>query len=205
MIRKIAEGIYQIAGPPISEEGQSFIILGKRKIMVDSGTLGETALLGLVELMVRPSEVSWLINTHAHYDRAGADHFFWERGVSVAAGERDAKAIERGEVEYCNGPITPTPVGWHIRKESEVDDVKVIPLPGHTKGSLGIYYNGVLIAGDLFGPLSEKWESDEREWRRSLEKVIELRPRVLCTNNFCIFGKIRETIEKVLERGAVWT
>ncbi len=205
MIRKIAEGVYQVAGPPISEEGQAFLIVGRKKVLVDAGIYGETALLGLVELMVKPNEIAWLINTHAHYDRAAADNFFWKMGISVAAGERDARAIEKGEVEYCDGPVSPTPVGWHIRKEAEIDDVKIIPLPGHTKGSLGVYYNGVLIAGDLFGPLSKRWESDEAEWRKSLKRVMELNPRILCTNNFCIFGRIKETIEKVLERGAVWT
>jgi glyoxylase-like metal-dependent hydrolase (beta-lactamase superfamily II) len=102
--------------------------------------------------------------------------------------------------------LKPTPVGWILREKAIICGAEVLPLPGHTAGSLGVYYEGTLLAGDLLGPLCSKWKSDERSWVTSIEKALSLEPSIMCSNNECFYGKekIKLILEKSLELGAPW-
>ncbi|HIH89768.1 MBL fold metallo-hydrolase [Ignicoccus hospitalis] len=208
---RVAEGVFLLAGPPINDEGQAFLVKAECPFLVDSGAFGEMALQNLLMYEVRPEELEALINTHAHADRAGGDWLFHSLGVTVAAGERDAYAIQKGDPIYTASKVIgvefkPCPVGWVLRGDAEVCGAEVLWLPGHTAGSLGVYYEGVLLAGDLLGPLSKDWGSDEGAWRRSLERALSLEPEVMCANNVCFYGreKVKAVLEKSLELGPPW-
>ncbi len=209
---KVSEGIYLLAGPPINDEGQSFLVITKEcPFVVDSGAFGELALQNLFSHQVKPEDLKALINTHAHVDRAGGDWLFHSLGVLVGAGEEDAYAIQRADPEYTASDIIgvemkPCPVGWIIKEDTELCGAEVLLLPGHTAGSLGVYYEGTLLAGDLLGPLSPKWGSDAKKWEESIRKALSLEPEVMCANNECFYGKekVKFMLEKSLELGPPW-
>ncbi|UXD22383.1 hypothetical protein IPA_04135 [Ignicoccus pacificus DSM 13166] len=200
-----------VAGPPLNDEGQAFLVKAECPFLVDSGAFGEVAFQNVLYYGVQPSELEVLVNTHAHVDRAGGDWLFHEAGVTVAAGERDAIAIQRGDREYTAADmigveLKPTPVGWIVKEEALVCGAELLLLPGHTASSLGIYYEGVLLAGDLLGPLCTKWGSEGEAWIKSIEKALSLEPNVMCANNECFYGKhkVRFMLEKSLEMGPPW-
>ena len=181
--------------------------------MVDSGAFGELAFQNMLYWGVHPRHVRALINTHAHVDRSGGDWIFHGYGITIAAGRRDGIAIQRAEEKYMASDLIGVkprgvPVGWFIDEDTEIcDGVVTIMTPGHTKSSVAVVVeNEIVLAGDVFGPLSKNWESDEREWLMSLERLKELEPRTLCTNNTCIYGirKVIESIDYVISQGPVW-
>jgi len=210
---KINDYVYQLSGPPINDEGQSFLIKKDGcNVVVDSGAYGELAFQNMLYWGVHPKDVKILVNTHAHVDRAGGDWIFHSYGISIAAGERDAIAIQRAEEKYMAADIIgikpkSTPVGWMIKDDTRLcEDVEIILTPGHTKGSLALVVEDVIVAGDIFGPLCKRWESNEEEWLKTLEKIERLDPTILCTNNLCIHSrrKVKESIEYVKMQDPPW-
>jgi glyoxylase-like metal-dependent hydrolase (beta-lactamase superfamily II) len=91
-------------------------------------------------------------------------------------------------------PHVPCEVGELVAENSEnntVGSLKVLDLPGHTRGNLGFYWEEerVLAAADTimtWPSFSAGWPGfnwDEDEFRRSLERVVALEPKVLCTGH----------------------
>ena len=180
-------------------------------MIIDSGAFGEVAFQNMLYYGVQPWEVEYLINTHAHVDRTGGDWLFHKYGISIAAGERDAEAIQRGDEKYCASDYIgikpkPVPVGWKILGDAMVCNAEVILTPGHTAGSVSLYFEGTLLAGDVLGPLCRKWGSDEKSWIESLEKLLSYDAEVICVNNECFYGKnkVKEILEKSIELGPPW-
>ncbi|ALU12448.1 hypothetical protein EYM_03880 [Ignicoccus islandicus DSM 13165] len=196
----------------MNNEGQAFLIKASEcNVIVDSGAYGEVAFQNMLYYGVKPWEVEYLVNTHAHVDRTGGDWLFHKYGVSIAAGEVDAEAIQRGDEKYTASDYIgikpkPVPVGWRISSDLNICEIEVILTPGHTAGSLSVYFNGTLLAGDALGPLCKKWGSDERAWLESLRKLLQYEAEVLCVNNECFYGKekVKQVLEKSIELGPPW-
>ncbi len=208
---RVSKDVYLLAGPPINDEGQAFLVEAECPLIVDSGAFGEMAMQNLFAYKRKLEEVEFLINTHAHVDRAGGDWLFERAGIKIAAGDPDALAIQSADPEYTASDIIgvemkPAHVSWVIKDEALVCGAEILLLPGHTAGSLGVYWEGTLLAGDLLGPLSPKWGSDEKAWEESIRKAMEYEPEILCANNVCFKGKdkVRLVLEKSLEMGPPW-
>ena len=95
-----------------------------------------------------------ILLTHAHFDHiGGAESLSQKIGVKIAAGEFDVPDIESGELNrMLFAEIEPFCVDMPLHADEIITvgdlEIKVIFTPGHTKGGVCYYINGVLFSGD---------------------------------------------------------
>jgi glyoxylase-like metal-dependent hydrolase (beta-lactamase superfamily II) len=143
--------------------------------------------------------------THCHPDHQGAakcvcEHF----QVPLACHEADVPAMEGREPmhprnriirwgqRFCAGPAHP--VAKVLQEGDEVAGFRVIHAPGHTPGHVMFFREAdrVAIAGDLLANINvltgkpglreppKFFSADPAQNRRSVQKLIDLRPSVVC-------------------------
>ncbi|QDZ07855.1 MBL fold metallo-hydrolase [Sphingomonas panacisoli] len=135
-------------------------------VLVDPGlTMTVPAILKNVEkLGFSPSQIKWVINTHAHFDHSMADAAFQKLGAKILVGRPDVAAVEKGT--YVTGkyafPALTKGVYPTLKVDWPVDDGEELKLgnktfvaiatPGHTPGStcywLTIDGKNILFGGD---------------------------------------------------------
>ncbi len=224
MVVKICSGVYLVAAPFLTSELDAYsyaVIFNDEAILIDSGSgmnpIG--VLRNILELGISVRNLRYIVNTHAHADHAGGDYFFYNNlNSTIVAMEPDAMAIRHGNEDYTASkmlgvPFKPCPVGISLEKEyyelrvgSGI--VELYRTPGHTAGSMSILVEvaggRVLFGGDCDGVLCSKWNSDEKDWRRSIEKILSMEFDILCMGHWYKVNRGREILEKLLEKEPMW-
>jgi len=144
------------------------IRFSKDVILIDSGiddSYGRKALKAITENGLK---LRWLINTHFHADHIGGNAFIQRKTESKTYAHKLTKPfVENPILEpvlLFNGadPIEeltakffkaePSKIDCIFEGESFFEDVKIIELPGHAIGQIGIALNGIVYAADsIFG------------------------------------------------------
>lgn len=149
---------------------------GDTCVLIDSGS-DQTSAKAIYETVQTQSKtVTAIVNTHCHPDHCGGNYFFQTNfpRLRVFAAQDEKEFIENPTLAarcFCGGAAPFSGLrNKHIapQKESKVTDpilnsdnaividaevFKIIPLPGHTPGSIGIITpDNILYCGDaLFG------------------------------------------------------
>jgi glyoxylase-like metal-dependent hydrolase (beta-lactamase superfamily II) len=146
-----------------------------------------------------------VVLTHCHPDHQGTAKFLCDHfRVPLACHEADVPAMEGQEPmqprnwilrwgqRFLAGP--PHPVEQVLREGDEVAGFRVIHAPGHTPGHVILFRetDRVVIAGDLLANINfvtrkpglleppPFFSVDRLQNRRSIQKLIELKPTLVC-------------------------
>ena len=187
----------------------SFIIVGRKTIIVDCGNPGdhEKILSKMDRLGIKKDDVSLILITHGHVDHYGGAHELKENiGCDLAVHKEDAGAVENG----TNKPIR----AWGFKgrflknfltekhaKAVETDikfegldlknygiDGKAISTPGHTPGSVSVILDsGQAIIGDLVmggflrskSPNLPAFADDIKSVKKSLKIIMDHDPEII--------------------------
>ncbi len=149
------------------------LVQGESMIMIDSGYEVNAAALAddLRAAGLDPAKLKAIVVTHGHSDHAGGASYFQQQlHVPVIAGAGDEAMLKSG----TNEPLCPTGLLGSLRRSGDqagtyspttVDtlvsaplelrettgvDARVVPLPGHTRGSLVVVAGDLAFVGDLF-------------------------------------------------------
>lgn len=214
----VARGIYLIGGPMLTHmlDANVYLVLSEKRrgIVIDSGTgLGfENMLRNILELGINPfKDIEYVILTHCHIDHAGgASALYYGLGVKTVAHEPDSLFIREGNPDKTLAKklgleFKPSPITVNLRKEYEtleVDEMvfEIIHTPGHTQGSVSVYFeihgNKVLALGDTI--LSEEQNEDFHALKRSLSKILQYDFEIVLGGHDYISKNGRAFIEKFL-------
>ena len=190
----------------------AFIIRGNRPVLVDTGLPGSSAkiLAALIEEGYNPRDLGLIIITHMHTDHFGsAAAIAAETGAPVLVHAAEAGLLAAGTgrspvpvtltgriLALMIGKETPKPElgivpGVRVSGPYRLDDFgidgEVIPVPGHTPGSLAVRLaTGEFIAGDLVMgifmtryPAFPIFAEDVVAVKESVRKMIALQPAVI--------------------------
>ncbi|MGC9059693.1 MAG: MBL fold metallo-hydrolase [Thermoplasmata archaeon] len=172
---------------PILGEGYSsnvYLINGNQKILIDAG-LGTDAYRIIRSIEGTAKKLDAIILTHRHMDHIGgakqiSEHF----NAEIYASEIECKAISDGDMKstcaFAFGMKVPK-IKVRTIDELECGEIQVIPTPGHTSGSISIYFPSKkwLFSGDtvfLYGSTG-RWDlptGNLEDLKRSIEMLSTL-------------------------------
>jgi glyoxylase-like metal-dependent hydrolase (beta-lactamase superfamily II) len=154
---KITEDIYALDS---TKGNYAYLILGEKTILVDTGRPGQgKGILNDLKFMnVNPQDVKHILITHHDVDHVGNLAFLqqatgakvWasEEDIPYIYGEKNREGLKRF-VSFIMRVKKPENINSY-NKDQKIDNIEVIPTPGHTPGHVCLLYDGVLFAGDLF-------------------------------------------------------
>jgi glyoxylase-like metal-dependent hydrolase (beta-lactamase superfamily II) len=140
-----------------------------RTILFDTGPYAYRPILQarLKRIGVDPGDVDAVVLSHVHWDVAANADLFPHAHIFVHASE-----IEYADTSASHDALTPAYVGRALRKLklrpiiSEMDmaaDVRLVELPGHTPGSIGLLVHNTLLSGDAIYSAREAVAGNPRE------------------------------------------
>jgi hydroxyacylglutathione hydrolase len=157
----------------LSSGGANVYIVDRsdKRLMIDSGNPGDEQVFEnlMLEQDISPASIDYLILTHAHLDHAGTAAYFQEKwDIPVIGGSGDQPMLDReGQDDICPTGLLAELIRWmgkgrryeslqlDIPIENEFDLAQlgiagsILPLPGHTPGSLVITFDDQVFVGDL--------------------------------------------------------
>ncbi|RLF15840.1 MAG: Zn-dependent hydrolase [Thermoprotei archaeon] len=209
---KVWDGVFMVGGPELTsmEDCCIYAVDGGSEgfVLIDSG-LGLTynsVVENLMDAGLNPKRLKVIIATHCHVDHVGGlSKFKRDYSPTIAAHELDAEAIETGDpkrlgLELYGVAYEPCKVDLKFKGSEEslrVGDVEltVLHIPGHTPGSIAVYADvygqRMLFGQDIHGPFNPEWGSNLEEWRRSIEKLLQLDADVLLEGHFGVIQPAR--------------
>lgn len=170
---------------------------GGKRILVDAGTAADARFLDRLAALGPLEDLGLVLLTHGHHDHVGhAARLQGEFGVPVALHPADWETVIRGEQPFPPArhglgravrwltlqgldrakyppftpdlPLAPGPL-------PRFPGVEILALPGHTAGSVGVAFQGCLLAGDLvmhlFRPTLTWFAQDVPAAQASLRRV----------------------------------
>lgn len=178
---------------------------GKTGLLIDTGLFGS---IKKFDKWLDGRNVGYVFLTHGHADHDWNVRSFQNRGAKIILSEKDRdlprhfmsqpvqatlpKYRFRNFTQHVNGSIFRTPKYTpDILLGDDRDFLKtlgfeaeVIPLPGHTYGSLGILSDGVLYCGDAFTALWGRPDITPHavsigQMKDSLKTILDLDPEWL--------------------------
>jgi len=196
-----------VGGAGISHPADCCVYLvdaGRKLVLIDAGAgPGAGAILANVEALgFDPARIGHLVATHGHIDHIGGISRIQEAtGCRVTAHRGDRDAIELGDpaltaadlygIEYWPEKVDTVLEGDETAQKIGDLEFHFVAIPGHTPGSIAAYFDmeegRVLFGQDVHGPFRDVWGSDISEWRRSMEKLLELKADLLCEGHAGIF------------------
>lgn len=141
IVKKTVLGVYQENAYILIDEES------KDALVIDPGDEGESLVKYLESLKVH---LKAILLTHGHVDHVGAvDAVRDAFGIPVYISELDMKYIDQRKMAF--GKMRRADF---FLKEGDVftfaeKKVKIIETPGHSKGSLSFYIDGLLFSGDV--------------------------------------------------------
>jgi len=194
----------------------AFLIRGQRPVLVDTGLPGSGPgiLAALEKQGVRPRDLALIVITHAHIDHSGSAAFLKEvTGAPVLVHAADAEYLRSGAsapatpaaflgrlLNLATGNRKPDPA---LAAEPDIlvnapycldafgTDGTIVPVPGHTPGSLAIVLStGECIAGDLVMGLMPASRvrlpivaADLPAAVASIHRILDMNPKIFYTGH----------------------
>ncbi len=125
----------------------------KEGLVIDPGADGERILNAIEGLGLH---IVYIINTHGHFDHAGANRILKEEtDATLAIHSLDAPLLDNLPSQASMFGLTcwPSPNPDRLLSPGEIlalgdERLEVIHTPGHTKGSISIRVNDLIFTGD---------------------------------------------------------
>ncbi len=191
-----------------------FLIVGKRNVLIDSGSEENSPLLksSLKEIGFSPHDVDLVLHTHGHCDHFSGDILF--KKASIQMHEFDAEYVNIKDSSFTASALLGTKFFPKIKSffsENETIslgtfDLNVVFSPGHTEGSVCFLEKKqkILFSGDtLFKGFPGRFDlvsGDKQKLTSSLLKLKKLDFETLLPGHGeGVFEKQSKNIDKALE------
>lgn len=153
---KISNNVYALKS---TKGSYAYIILGKETILVDTGQMweGKMILKELKSMNIKLEDIKHIVLTHHDIDHVGNAAMLQKlTGARLWASSEDIQYIKGNKnrpgikrvFSFIFRAKKPENI-YEYNQEGKIEDIQVIPTPGHTPGHVCILYKDILFAGDL--------------------------------------------------------
>jgi glyoxylase-like metal-dependent hydrolase (beta-lactamase superfamily II) len=215
---QITSNIFQVGGSELTSPEDAAVYLvcfGDSAALIDAGCgYGQARLVNNISgYLTASAKVEFLFLTHCHYDHVGgAEAVRRHYGCKIVAHELDAVYLERGNSEvtaalWYGETMIPFTVDCKITGAGQTfqvgnGEIRALHCPGHSPGSVMYVIESegkkVLFGQDIHGPLNLSLLSNQEDYIRSLERLINLEADILCEGHFGIY-KGKEEVRKFIK------
>lgn len=206
IMRHIVEGVYEVAGPDSTGGGDAsayLVVSEGAAALIDAGCDATGGLLENLNKVLKKSsaQLETMILTHNHIDHVGGAAAIRERyAPRVVMHAADAAAVESADpivtaADWYGLPLKAVPVDVRLNAKEEIiplgdETLRCIHTPGHTPGSISVLLERdgrkILFGQDIHGPFLPQFRSDIKQWRASMEMLLNLDCDILCEGHFGI-------------------
>ena len=152
------------------------VTYGNKTVIIDPGAHPNKIIAGLTELKLTPAAI---INTHGHWDHVMANNELKAHyNIPMYTPLLDKELLNLEEDHYHIGELLVD--YWYTAELKDLDwPVKIIPTPGHTRGSVCLLLGQDLFSGDtLFAGgcagRTDLWSGDPAAMQKSLAELFKL-------------------------------
>jgi len=207
---RISEGIYVFTSDLYAQVTAGVIVSSEGAVVVDTLPFPQETRQLLAFIRQRGLQVPYVINTHSHADHTNGSYLFEEATLIAHQGCREIlrqhgqKVLEEAKAE------TPEVAEVRLRLPSVTFDqgatlrlgdrtMQLIPLPGHTPDSIGVYVeeDKILFAGDAVMPVPYIVGGDRMALMESLRLIRKLGLENIVQGHGEVI--LRGEVEEVLE------
>jgi len=207
---RISEGIYVFTSDLYAQVTAGVIVSSEGAVVVDTLPFPQETRQLLAFIRQRGLQVPYVINTHSHADHTNGSYLFEEATLIAHQGCREIlrqhgqKVLEEAKAE------TPEVAEVRLRLPSVTFDqgatlrlgdrtMQLIPLPGHTPDSIGVYVeeDKILFAGDAVMPVPYIVGGDRMALMDSLRLIRKLGLENIVQGHGEVI--LRGEVEEVLE------
>jgi len=157
----------------------------KEGIVIDPGGDGDQIISAIQKIKMN---VKFIVNTHGHHDHIGANKKvkeYTKKDLLIHKKDSEMLTSSRRNFSILSGEESNGPAADGFLDEGDLVEfgecsLKVISLPGHTPGGIGLYSekDGILFSGDtlFYGSIgrTDLPGSDYQEMTKSLARLMEL-------------------------------
>lgn len=141
-------------------------------VLIDAGFAADKNFIKRLKATKLINRIGLLILTHGHYDHVGHAAILQEQyGIKIAIHQQDAECVKQVKMDFpsANGflgniirgiairgidkarynEFTPDIIITDEEYLLDFNSFRIVHLPGHTNGSIGVLFNDCLFAGDL--------------------------------------------------------
>ncbi len=219
---QIVEDVFLVGSEDLSGPSDCMVYaigIGDEHIcLIDAGAEHAAVILENISMTpLKGRKIVAMILTHCHYDHIGAAHDFLHRfpNLHIYAHAWDVPAIrgDRGTeactaADWYGASYHSVPVHTILKQDREIlklgtKKLECLHTPGHTPGSIAVLYNTpqhekVLFGQDIHGPFMKEFNSNIKDWTKSMKYLLSLDINVLCEGHYGIFigkEKVKNFIE----------
>ena len=191
---KIGENVYALES---TKGSYAYLINDKEAILIDTGRPGKVkSILNEIEsLDIDPKNIKHILLTHHDADSIGnaaslqkeTQATLWapREDIPYILGDKSRPGIKKLGSLYLSLMRVKKPEKIKSYCNNKIDNIEIIPTPGHTPGHVSILYKDILFAGDLV---------------RNSNGVLKIAPSIMNADE----ESIKESIGKIGEYPFKW-
>ena len=137
------------------------MVKDKETILIDTGRPGKVKniLKEIESLNIKPKNIKHILLTHHDVDRignaallqkeTGATLWASKEDIPYILGDKGRPGVKKLGSLFMRFMRVKTPEKIKSYNDHNIDDIEIIPTPGHTPGHVSFLYKDILFAGDL--------------------------------------------------------